>query len=59
LLWDTNKANICGTYITPKLRLEGWNNNQIGEQPTFTDDYIMPSGRHAGTVGVATAGRGV
>jgi len=44
LLWDTNKANICGTYITPKLRLEGWNNNKIGEQPAFTDDYSVPSG---------------
>jgi len=54
-----SEANICVKYIAPKLRSAGWNNNQIGEQPTLTDGCIVPSGRRAVTVHAATAERGV
>lgn len=38
------EADICRTYVTPKLRAAGWTDEQIREQVTFTHGRIVPTG---------------
>jgi type I restriction enzyme R subunit len=39
-----NEADTCRTYVTPKLRSAGWNDDQITEQKTFTNGRIVVGG---------------
>lgn len=44
----SNEADTCRKYVLPKLRAAGWtDDDQIGEQITFTDGRILVSGRTA------------
>src|SRR3989304_600300 len=41
------EADTCRTYVVPKLRAAGWDDEQIREQVTFTDGRIVPIGGKA------------
>lgn len=43
----TTEADTCRTYVVPKLRAAGWDDDQIREQVTFTDGRIVPIGGKA------------
>ena len=38
------EADICRMYVTPKLRVAGWTDEQIREQVTLTHGRIVPTG---------------
>ena len=38
------EADACRKFVTPKLYVAGWNDDQINEQRTFTDGRIMVAG---------------
>jgi hypothetical protein len=41
------EADTCRTYVLPKLYAAGWNDDQIGEQRSFTDGRIIVPGTAA------------
>ena len=41
----TNEADTCRTYVLPKLREAGWDDDQIREQVSFTDGRIVVVGK--------------
>ena len=41
----SNEADTCRTYVLPRLREAGWDDDQIREQVSFTDGRIVVVGR--------------